>query len=500
MSYTIRQKIKGKIYLYEVTATWDPIKKNSVQKRTYLGAEGANKGEPLPKKTYAPKTSLDFGNYFLFKSVAKAIGLSQCLEKTMPDEDWEDILNLAIFKLTSSFNFNNYEHWCELNLVKRILHSPDISRVLEKIEQHRIPFIKEWVKLHPEKQAAYFDLTSVSTYTRQIDYAEWGYNRDKEVLPQVNLGIVYAEESQYPLMYSFYSGSISDVKTLTNILEFSHELGIEQVVFILDCGFYSQKNIEEMLTKKLKFIIRMRPDLKVYENLVKQFKLSSTQTFALNKNSYYYKKVITKIGKAKVTAHIYHDNQRYQEELNSFLSSLSEVEECVLSQGIKNPKELEDFLIEQKFNQFFTVMSNGEYTRDEKEINNYTQSLGKFILISADPTPDSKTILENYRKRDCSEKGFCGFKNSIGMHRLRTQTNNTTLGSIFISFIALILYSHATKCLKKSNIYFPAMVASLNTLRAFRYNHSKLTLGELSKKNREIFNLFKILLPKLPCY
>jgi transposase len=500
MAYTVRQKIKGKVYLYQVTATWDPIKKNSIQKRTYLGVEGSKSKEPLPKKTYAPKTSLDYGNYYLFKEVANTIGLSNCLEKTMPDDDWEDILNLAIFKLTSSFNFNNYEHWCELNLVKRTLISPDISRVLEKIEQHRIPFIKEWVKLYPEKKAAYFDLTSVSTYSHQIDYAEWGYNRDKELLPQVNLGIVYAEESQYPITYSFYSGSISDVKTLTNILEFSRELGIEQVIFILDCGFYSQKNIEEMQEKGVKFIIRMRPDLKIYDKLLQQFKLSLTQTFGLNKSSYYYKKVSIKIGKAKVAAHVYHDNGRYQDELNSFLNSLSEIEDLILSQDIKSAKVLESFLIEQKFKQYFTVMSDGNYVRNEKEINAHIKTFGKFILISDDPIPESKSILENYRKRDCSEKGFCGFKNSIGTHRLRTQTNNTTLGSIFISFIALILYSHASKCLKKSKLYFPAVVSSLNTLRVFKYNGNKLTLGEISKKNKNIFELFKIQIPASPCY
>ena len=500
MSYIIRQKIRGRIYLYEVTATWDPVKKNSVQKRVYLGAEDANTKEPLPKKSHTPRTAFDYGNYHLFRSVADQIGLSRCLKNTMDDDDWENILNLAIFKLTANFNFSHYEHWCDVNLVRQALGSPDISRLLEKIEQHRIPFIKEWVKLHPEKEAVYFDLTSISTYSHLVDYAEWGYNRDKEPLPQINLGVVYAEQSQYPITYSFYSGSISDVKTLTNIVNFAQELGLIRIVFILDCGFYSQQNIEEMKENGLKFIIRMRPDLKIYEELISKFKPSSMQAFGLKKCSYYHKKVNIKIGKTKVAAHIYHDNNRYQDELNSFLNKLSEMEDLILAKCMPTAAEVETFLKDNNFKQYFNVMENGTVLRNQKEVDSHIKTLGKFILIAEDPLPEGKVILECYRKRDCSEKGFHGFKNSIGTNRLRTHSNNTTLGTIFISFISLILYSHAIKVLKNSKLNLPAVISSLNTFRAFKYTNNKLSLGELSKKNKQIFELFKIPIPAAPCY
>ena len=39
MAYTVRQKIKGRIYLYEVSSYWDKEKKQPRQKRKYLGPE-----------------------------------------------------------------------------------------------------------------------------------------------------------------------------------------------------------------------------------------------------------------------------------------------------------------------------------------------------------------------------------------------------------------------------------------------------------------------------
>lgn len=39
---------------------------------------------------------------------------------------------------------------------------------------------------------------------------EWGYNRDKEKLPQINLGMYFGETSRLPVYYCTYPGSILD--------------------------------------------------------------------------------------------------------------------------------------------------------------------------------------------------------------------------------------------------------------------------------------------------
>ncbi len=39
-----------------------------------------------------------------------------------------------------------------------------------------------------------------------IREVEWGYNRDKERLPQINMGMYYGEESCLPLYYRVYPG------------------------------------------------------------------------------------------------------------------------------------------------------------------------------------------------------------------------------------------------------------------------------------------------------
>ena len=83
---------------------------------------------------------------------------------------------------------------------------------------------------------------------------EWGYNRDGESLPQVNLGLLYEEPSSLPLFYKQYSGSIPDVRTLQNMVEILEWLELSKALFVLDRGFFSSYNLKSM-NERMRFVI-----------------------------------------------------------------------------------------------------------------------------------------------------------------------------------------------------------------------------------------------------
>lgn len=58
------------------------------------------------------------------------------------------------------------------------------------------------------------DITSESSYSELIEDVEWGYNRDHEQLPQVNLCMMVGETSRLPIHQTVYAGSHKDVRTL----------------------------------------------------------------------------------------------------------------------------------------------------------------------------------------------------------------------------------------------------------------------------------------------
>ena len=79
MSYIVNQKIKGNIYQYEVTSYWDKEKKQSRQKRKYLGRKN-----PKQKKKLSIKNEIinkKYGNVFLLRTIAQKLGLTSILKK-----------------------------------------------------------------------------------------------------------------------------------------------------------------------------------------------------------------------------------------------------------------------------------------------------------------------------------------------------------------------------------------------------------------------------------
>ncbi len=66
-------------------------------------------------------------------------------------------------------------------------------------------FLQNWVKFNKDT-GVYFDITSFSCHAKNIDILKWGYNRDKEALPQINLGLILGIKSQLPISYEIYPG------------------------------------------------------------------------------------------------------------------------------------------------------------------------------------------------------------------------------------------------------------------------------------------------------
>ena len=75
-------------------------------------------------------------------------------------------------------------------------------------------FFREWMKQKKQREYVAYDVTSISSYSSNIRELEWGYNRDKERLPQINMGMYYGEESGLPLYYRVYPGSVAETAHL----------------------------------------------------------------------------------------------------------------------------------------------------------------------------------------------------------------------------------------------------------------------------------------------
>jgi transposase len=247
MSYIVEQNIKGKIYLYQASSHWDKEKKQARQIRIYIGPKGKQKVAGETKTLPSHLTTKNYGNILLFEHIVETIGLSRVLQ-TCFEADYKDILALAYYEIMEASPNYLFHYWLteqNLNEVKS-LHSSDISKLHESIGRNQEGmsiFTHNWIEMMKPIRSIYYDITSFSSYSTRNDFVEWGYNRDKETLPQINLGLVCCRDRGLPFFYKTFPGSIVDVSTLKNFLKYLEAYNLKDFILIMDRGFFSTSNI-----------------------------------------------------------------------------------------------------------------------------------------------------------------------------------------------------------------------------------------------------------------
>jgi transposase len=153
--------------------------------------------------------------------------------------------------------FENVLSYCEeYTFLEKPLASPSASELFASItHEERMAFFKRWVARNLSEKYLAYDVSSFSRYADKIDKAEWGYNRDGDRIPQINLGCFLSEDTGLPIFYVTYPGSIVDKSHLQCMLAYNNELGIEDVCFVLDRGFCSTANIKFLAQQGNDFIM-----------------------------------------------------------------------------------------------------------------------------------------------------------------------------------------------------------------------------------------------------
>ena len=87
--------------------------------------------------------------------------------------------------------------------------------------------------------------------------------------------------------------------------------------------------------------------------------------------------------------------------------------------------------------------------------------MGKFVLLSSNSKAPALKILTHDRNRDHSEKIFDSLKTELGYDRLRTHSTKSAQGTIFVSFVAVILYTNIISKTKDLKLTVPEIFNSL---------------------------------------
>ena len=453
-SRTIHTKPNGAKYVYEVTSYWDKEKKAPRNKQVCLGrldeatgeikpSKRRNSSSTLPIEVKPNATTLVVGPTALLDHIATDIGLKNILRDCFPKK-WLQILSLAYFLVQKGLPLSRCETWSishnhpHGNEIK----SQRVSELLQDLTSSgQYDFFRAWMHHLAEKDCFYYDITSVSSYSEQNEYVRFGHNRDKEKLPQINLGMIYGQQSGLPGYFRRMPGNISDVSTLQATMKSLDFIGQTRLTFIMDRGFYREVNVDALFDAKYRFIL-MCPKRQWTEALFEAHGediLSSKYRHAMNEHEVLYMKTVKHNWKGRrCYAHLYYNNVMAAEELDDFMFKLALWQE-ELSCRNERPENRwaykKYFIVKDTPKRGLMVTENLEAVEKTKK-----KHVGFFCLLTRHKA-DALAVIEIYRNKQAVENCFDDLKNMLDMKRLRIQSSQAMDARLFIQFIALILLS-----------------------------------------------------------
>jgi transposase len=384
------------------------------------------------------------------------------------------------------------------------MSSQRISELLAEITpEEREHFYQAWCRHRQEKEYLALDITSVSSYSELVEDVEWGYNRDGENLPQINICMLMGEKSRLPVYQTVYAGSLKDVTTLeSTIRRFDRITAGKPVLVVMDKGFYSKRNVDAMLSTEhaRRFVIAVpftsgfaknqvngeRKDIDTVDNTIR---LGGETLRCVTKERAW--------GNGRnVYTHIYFAPRKAlgrREDIFGNISTLRDEAEAEPERYASSGEHKKYLNIRksEKTDSGYTVSIR------EKVVNTALGTHGWLVLISNDVV-SAKDAIRIYRAKDVIEKGFLRLKCDLDLGRLRVHSQDRMQNKVFIGFVALILLSHIHVVMMNNDIYGKMTMKKL--IRTLAKHRTQTIAGECivypaTKTQREIYEAFAVNVP-----
>jgi transposase len=519
------QNIKGVEYVYEDYPYWDKKTKQNRHKRKYIGKLGqggefipnekylARQNEPVEKgdavSTVLPACRTYFGATHLLDEISKIAGIQEDLRVCFPGS-YKMLMSLAYYLVLESDNpMYRFSRWAfdHRHPLGETISSQRISELLRDIsEQAKLGFFKRQSRRRQEKEFLAYDTTSVSSYSEYIKAVRYGKNKDNNGLPQVNMALVFGEESCMPVYYRILPGNITDVMTIRKLIKDIGFLEIKKLKLVLDRGFYSANNVNALYKGHHKFLLAVKINNGFLSGYLDKAKteMHSFAHYDADQEVYQWGGMgewpylqrdrhgnISLEESRRIYVHIYYNGQRAEEEKARFSKLLALAESALRAESkltLAQASLIEKYFIVKK-----TPKRGVQVYYNDEAIQKRMTRFGYFALLS-NVVKNSAEALETYRKKDLIEKAFGNLKERLGMKRTTVYSDQTLAGKFFLQFLSLIYISYVHKHMRDNNLYrnytMQSLFDSLDVIERYDYNNQRYYCSEITQKQKDIYACF----------
>ena len=518
-------KRSGITYVYESVSYWDREKKQPRSKRTLIGRLNPTTGEIVPTdgrgKRRAQKEDdpavrkgpvpvartnrLFFGATYLLDQIGEVTGLTADLKTCFPNT-YKQILSIAYYLVLEDQNpLFRFKKWAAIHRhpFGKDIPSQRSTELFQSVtEEAKMHFFRLQGKRRAEKEYWAYDSTSISSRSETLRQVKYGKNKDDDQLPQINLALVFGEESKLPFYYRKLAGNVPDVKTIQELLRELDVLGYEKIKLVMDRGYYSAENINALFKKHLKFLCGTSSALSFAKDFIREigsrkdhyeYYNSNLELYVFTKTIAWdyeqerpYKGDVVK-EERRMYLHLYFNPDKFSDDGKAFNRRLDTLKNELLS-GHRVPEHEKDY---RKYFEIKETPKKGiSLTVKQDAVDAAHERYGFFVLISNE-VKDPVTALSLYRMRDVVEKAFWNVKERLNLRRTMTSSESSLEGKLFVEFVALIYLSYIQKKMEEKGLFatytLHELLDELDVIECFMEPGKAPIQGEILKKQEQIY-------------
>ena len=526
-------KRSGITYAYKSISHWDKEKKQSRAKRTLIGRVDDSTGEIIPTKaTNRPKKGIAtlgnakrgpvpitetsrkfYGATYLLDVLGNRLGLVSDLKRCFPN-NYKQIISLAYYLILEADSpLSRFSKWSSLHQHPHMqdISSQRSSELFASItEEDRYRFFQLQAARRCEKEYWAYDITSVSSYSECLKQVRYGMNKEHDHLAQLNLALVFGQESGLPFYYRKLPGNVTDVKTVRNMLADMDFLNLKKVHLVMDRGFYSAENINELYKEHHKFLIGAKLSLRFVKEQLDGVRHSLREWINYCENHEVFATCIpikwdyrqerphkgdTVRGERRMYLHLYFNGERAAEDEQRLTRRLLALQK-ELQSGEKKPENSK--LYDKYFEIHETPARGITLIARQGAIDEARKNYGYFALVSNE-IKDPIKALDVYRNKDLVEKAFGNLKERLSMRRLLVSSEQSLDGKMFVQFVALIYLSFIKKAMQSNNLFgkytLQGLLDQFDVIECFGRPGKDLRVGEITKKQQELYIILGVVPP-----
>lgn len=518
-------KRSGITYVYESTSYWDKEKQQPRSKRKLIGKLDPVSGQVIPtdgRGKCRSQVNLDnparrgpvpvirterlfYGATYLFDQIGIVTGVTADLKTCFP-ATYKQIQSIAYYLILEDQNpLFRFKKWAKLHRhpFGEDIPSQRSTEIFQSVtEEAKMHFFRLQGKRRAEKEFWAYDSTSISSYSEMMKQVKYGKNKDGENLPQINLALLFGEESGLPFYYRKLAGNIPDVKTIRELARELDILGYEKVKLVMDRGYYSAENINTLFKDHMKFLCGTSTALSFAKDYIREigadkdryeYYNSDLELYVFSKTiSWHYEQERPYKGDTvredrRLYLHLYFNPDKLSDDGKAFNKRLDGLKEELLT-GKRVPEH------EKEYRKYFEIRETPKrgisLSYNQDAINAARERYGFFVLISNE-VKDPVAALSLYRMRDIVEKAFWNVKERLNLRRTLTSSESSLEGKLFVEFVALIYLSYIKKKMEETGLFakytMHELLDELDVIECFTEPGKSPIQGEVLKKQEQLY-------------